>query len=74
MATQTEPNAWKDLKMGEKCRLIPLCNHSFHSECVDSWFLRNPICPVCRTGGRFLVTCFYKNANEVEDNAVRDDI
>ncbi|MBA0557434.1 hypothetical protein Golob_014503 [Gossypium lobatum] len=40
----------EDFKMGEKCRLLPLCKHSFHAECVDSWLLRNPICPVCRTG------------------------
>lgn len=39
----------EDFKMGEKCRLLPFCNHSFHAECVDSWLLRNPICPVCRT-------------------------
>ncbi|XP_039024404.1 putative RING-H2 finger protein ATL61 [Hibiscus syriacus] len=30
--------------------LLPLCKHSFHAECVDSWLLRNPICPICRTG------------------------
>ncbi|KAK8644246.1 hypothetical protein V6N13_123557 [Hibiscus sabdariffa] len=39
----------EDFKIGEKCRLLPLCKHSFHAECVDSWLLRNPICPVCRT-------------------------
>ncbi|KAF3444676.1 hypothetical protein FNV43_RR14369 [Rhamnella rubrinervis] len=36
-------------KMGEKCRLLPLCNHSFHAQCVDEWLLRTPICPICRT-------------------------
>ena len=39
----------ENFKMGEKCRLLPLCRHSFHAECVDSWLLRNPICPICRT-------------------------
>ncbi|XWS30344.1 hypothetical protein CRYUN_Cryun24cG0109100 [Craigia yunnanensis] len=39
----------ENFKTGEKCRLLPLCRHSFHAECVDSWLLRNPICPVCRT-------------------------
>lgn len=34
--------------MGEKCRLLPSCNHSFHAECVDMWLLRTPICPICR--------------------------
>lgn len=36
-------------KMGEKCRLLPLCKHSFHTQCVDEWLLRTPICPICRT-------------------------
>lgn len=39
----------ENFKMGEKCRLLPQCSHSFHAECVDSWLLRNPICPICRT-------------------------
>ncbi|KAE8718223.1 hypothetical protein F3Y22_tig00110017pilonHSYRG00178 [Hibiscus syriacus] len=39
----------EEFKMGERCRLLPLCKHSFHAECVDSWLLQNPICPVCRT-------------------------
>ncbi|GKV07674.1 hypothetical protein SLEP1_g19420 [Rubroshorea leprosula] len=38
-----------NFKIGEKCRLLPLCKHSFHAQCVDSWLLRNPICPICRT-------------------------
>ncbi|XP_022741893.1 RING-H2 finger protein ATL39-like [Durio zibethinus] len=39
----------ENFKMGEKCKLLPQCRHSFHAECVDSWLLRNPICPICRT-------------------------
>lgn len=39
----------ENFKGGEKCRLLPLCNHSFHAQCVDSWLVRNPICPICRT-------------------------
>ena len=33
---------------GEKCRLLPLCNHSFHAHCVDVWLLKTPFCPICR--------------------------
>lgn len=36
-------------KMGEKCRLLPFCKHSFHAQCVDEWLLRTPICPICRS-------------------------
>ncbi|XP_015878886.3 RING-H2 finger protein ATL14 [Ziziphus jujuba] len=36
-------------KMGEKCRLLPSCNPSFHAHCVDEWLLQTPIYPICRT-------------------------
>jgi hypothetical protein len=29
-------------------RMVNVCNHSFHQECVDSWFENNKICPYCR--------------------------
>lgn len=34
---------------GDKCRLLPVCSHSFHAECIDLWLLKTPICPVCRS-------------------------
>ncbi|KAJ8750328.1 hypothetical protein K2173_014243 [Erythroxylum novogranatense] len=34
---------------GDRCRLLPLCKHSFHAQCVDAWLLKTPICPICRT-------------------------
>ncbi|XP_074571946.1 putative E3 ubiquitin-protein ligase ATL44 [Curcuma longa] len=34
---------------GERCRLLPLCRHSFHAQCVDPWLLNAPVCPICRT-------------------------
>lgn len=38
----------ESFKMGEKCRMLPLCKHSFHAQCVDEWLLQTPICPICR--------------------------
>ncbi|PIN02706.1 hypothetical protein CDL12_24780 [Handroanthus impetiginosus] len=38
----------ENFRVGEKCRLLPSCNHSFHAECVDLWLLRTPVCPICR--------------------------
>ncbi|KAI3761357.1 hypothetical protein L1987_51771 [Smallanthus sonchifolius] len=35
-------------KNGEKCKLLPNCNHSFHGECIDSWLIKNGACPICR--------------------------
>ncbi|XVE54940.1 hypothetical protein DITRI_Ditri03aG0121900 [Diplodiscus trichospermus] len=34
---------------GDKCKLLPNCKHSFHSQCIDSWLLKTPTCPICRT-------------------------
>lgn len=39
----------ESFKTGERCRLLPVCKHSFHAQCVDSWLLRSPFCPICRT-------------------------
>ncbi|KAM1080804.1 hypothetical protein EV1_015329 [Malus domestica] len=42
----------ESFKGGEKCRLLPNCRHSFHAQCIDSWLLKTPVCPVCRTCAR----------------------
>lgn len=39
----------ESFKMGEICRLLPNCSHSFHVHCIDSWLIKTPICPICRT-------------------------
>jgi plasmid rolling circle replication initiator protein Rep len=32
---------------GDVLRLLQ-CNHTFHIECIDTWFCDNKICPVCK--------------------------
>lgn len=36
----------------EKINISLECGHSFHSDCIDTWYLNNPeefrFCPVCR--------------------------
>lgn len=39
----------ESFKGGEKCRLLPDCGHYFHAVCIDSWLLKTPVCPICRT-------------------------
>ncbi|KAI4349681.1 hypothetical protein L6164_010241 [Bauhinia variegata] len=29
-------------------RVLPSCNHAFHSQCIDTWFLSHSNCPLCR--------------------------
>ncbi|KAI3889739.1 hypothetical protein MKW98_014007 [Papaver atlanticum] len=36
------------LKQGERSRILPQCKHVFHANCIDSWLIRVPACPVCR--------------------------
>lgn len=32
----------------ETLRLIPVCSHVFHPQCIDAWLVNQSTCPVCR--------------------------
>ncbi|CAK9161319.1 unnamed protein product [Ilex paraguariensis] len=32
----------------DKLRLLPMCSHAFHVNCIDTWLLSNSTCPLCR--------------------------
>ncbi|KAJ3704327.1 hypothetical protein LUZ61_008032 [Rhynchospora tenuis] len=34
---------------GQIGRLLPICGHKYHKECVDKWFREHSTCPICRT-------------------------
>eukprot|EP00850_Spirogloea_muscicola_P006230 SM000029S10525 [mRNA] locus=s29:582554:583697:+ [translate_table: standard] len=38
-----------DYEEGDSLRRLPLCGHSFHVECIDSWLRSHATCPICRT-------------------------
>jgi hypothetical protein len=37
-----------DIAVGTLMRTIDYCDHSFHKNCIDTWFAQNVHCPVCR--------------------------
>lgn len=38
----------EDYIEGDLCRIFPVCNHMFHSNCLDAWLEKNLTCPMCR--------------------------
>ncbi|XP_010544553.1 PREDICTED: E3 ubiquitin-protein ligase ATL4 [Tarenaya hassleriana] len=33
----------------DQLRLLPLCCHAFHADCIDTWLVSNQTCPLCRS-------------------------
>ncbi|GKV51787.1 hypothetical protein SLEP1_g58412 [Rubroshorea leprosula] len=34
---------------GDKVKVLPQCQHLYHSECVDQWLSTESSCPLCRS-------------------------
>ncbi|XP_042510814.1 E3 ubiquitin-protein ligase ATL4-like [Macadamia integrifolia] len=37
------------LEPHDQLRLLPLCCHAFHADCIDTWLASNHTCPLCRS-------------------------
>ena len=38
----------EDFVVGESCQVLPVCNHIFHSNCINYWLKKKLTCPICR--------------------------
>jgi Ring finger domain len=43
---------------GQTVRNLRGCNHIFHMDCIDTWYMRSPLCPTCRHDVRTVVNTF----------------
>lgn len=42
------PICLSEFEDGEKIRILPMCRHCFHVQCVDAWLFNHSSCPSCR--------------------------
>ncbi|RCV08193.1 hypothetical protein SETIT_1G306700v2 [Setaria italica] len=38
-------------RAGDRCKVLPGCEHGFHAVCVDLWLRKSRRCPICRADG-----------------------
>ncbi|KAJ7550187.1 hypothetical protein O6H91_07G087400 [Diphasiastrum complanatum] len=43
------PVCLNDFEPNDKLRVLPVCSHCFHLDCIDEWIINNSTCPVCRS-------------------------
>ncbi|KAJ7542786.1 hypothetical protein O6H91_09G012100 [Diphasiastrum complanatum] len=55
----------------ETGRLLPTCNHLFHTECIDMWFRSHSTCPLCRVS---IMPTTTAKAEIVECSTIMDSL
>lgn len=63
----------EDMPRGSQVRTLSSCQHNFHVGCIDTWFLRDVHCPVCRHDIRERRPVQERAQEGDEDNEVTDE-
>lgn len=52
LKSESCPICCEEVEQSEEILLLPVCNHFFHANCIKSWLIRKPLCPMCRANVR----------------------
>lgn len=66
-----------EFEINQNVRRLTHCNHSFHQDCIDTWFRTNVHCPTCRHDIREVTnnrTTDNRNPPPVPDNHRRTNV
>ena len=58
----------ENFEQGQQIRRLTHCNHSFHCDCIDTWFRGNVHCPTCRHDIREVEVNRQTNRNNENNN------
>ncbi|CAN1151271.1 RING-H2 finger protein ATL46 [Linum perenne] len=58
----------------DKLRLLPICSHAFHIDCIDAWLLSNSTCPICRGSLHLAKVQFENPVFDLEEEREDDEV
>ncbi|KAH6772144.1 hypothetical protein C2S52_005075 [Perilla frutescens var. hirtella] len=41
-----------EFAVGERIRILEMCSHGFHMQCIERWLISCSSCPICRANSR----------------------